>query len=402
MLRSRFAQRGTLALIVVCSSGSLGVLPPLFAQSDAKLAARTESDPGVLRFDRGEPEPKAPAAEEDPSAAQIADLRSLAERLRNGAPKKNANKPEALEKGTSSDKVRKIATSSLPLDKLDAKSRQRVDEVLREVGFFRRMPTISFAADPNIYRFFLTHPDVAVSIWRAMQISELKMWQTGPNEFEGDAGDGTTGTVDVLFRTPEQILVLSEGEYKNPLLKKPIKAKSLVLLQTAFTRTEDGTAMVTHRADLFVSFPSQTVETAAKILSPLTGPLVDRTFNEMSMFLRMMTIAMTKRPGWVEQIATKMDGVHEMRKTQLLQLTAQVYATERKRLDEDSGRRGVTQGPVEIPILQPIGSATDISPETGAGSVHISSPLESPTSAGSSGPAAARVVSRDAATSGSR
>lgn len=234
-------------------------------------------------------------------------------------------------KGTSSDKVKKAAISELPLDKLTPQNLARVQSVLDEVGYFRRLPTTVFAADPDVYQFFIRYPDVAVSIWRVMGISEMKMTQTGPNEYEGDSGDGSTGIIDVLYRGPEENLLICEGQYQSPILKKPIKARSLVLLKTSFLKETDGTIYVTHRADMYVAFPSQTVETVAKVLSPVTGAMADRTFTEMSLFLRMMSLAMTRRPTWVDQIAGQLEGVVEIRKQQLREVTLHVHNAERKR-----------------------------------------------------------------------
>ncbi|MES2790995.1 MAG: hypothetical protein V4719_15390 [Planctomycetota bacterium] len=234
-------------------------------------------------------------------------------------------------KGTSSDKVKKTAMSELPLDKLTPKNLARVQSVLDEVGYFRRLPTTVFAADPDVYQFFIRYPDVAVSIWRVMGISEMKMWQTGPNEYEGDSGDGSTGVIDVVYRSAEENMLICEGQYQSPILKKPIKARSLVLLKTSFIKETDGSIYVTHRADMYVAFPSQTVETVAKVLSPVTGSMADRTFTEMSLFLRMMSLAMTRRPSWVDQIAGQLDGVPDVRKQQLREVTVHVHNSERKR-----------------------------------------------------------------------
>src|SRR6185369_3641937 len=231
---------------------------------------------------------------------------------------------DARDKGTSAVSARKEALATLPLDQITREQRERVDEILGSTSFYRRLPTLVFAVEPDVYTYFINHPDVAVSIWRAMKISKLQMWQTGKNAFEADAGDGTIGTMEVLHRGVEKYLVLCEGLYRSPLSSKPIKAKSLLMLQTSFIKEADGIVYATHRADLFVSFPSQTVEAVSKILSPLTVMMTDRTFCEVSLFLKMMSLAMSRRPDWVEQTVNKMDGVPELRRHQVLVLTAQV------------------------------------------------------------------------------
>jgi hypothetical protein len=134
-----------------------------------------------------------------------------------------------------------------------------------------------------------------------------------------------------LHTGAEKNLVTCDGLYKSPLLVKPIEAKSLLFLQTNFTRDADGTVYVTHRADLFVTFPSQTVDVVSRIFSPLTVSMTDRTFTEVSLFLKMMSLAMTRRPDWVEQIAGQMEGVADVRREQVLELNAQVHSAARKR-----------------------------------------------------------------------
>jgi hypothetical protein len=233
--------------------------------------------------------------------------------------------------GTSSSSARKAAIAALPLEQLSPENRLKVNSLLKSVSFYRRLPKVSFAVEPEVYAYFMAHPDAAVSIWRAMKISKLQMWQTGRYDYEADTGDGSVGALEVLHTGAEKNLVTCDGLYKSPLLVKPIEAKSLLFLQTNFTRDADGTVYVTHRADLFVTFPSQTVDVVSRIFSPLTVSMTDRTFTEVSLFLKMMSLAMTRRPDWVEQIAGQMEGVADVRREQVLELNAQVHSAARKR-----------------------------------------------------------------------
>ncbi|MFO1023375.1 MAG: hypothetical protein U0903_22190 [Planctomycetales bacterium] len=234
----------------------------------------------------------------------------------------------SIPKGNSSDKTKAKALESLPLAQLSPENRARAEAIVHDVGFFRRTPTVTFACQPEVYTYFLDCPESAVSIWRAMEISQMRLWKTQPDKYQGDAGDGTIGTIEVLHRSPERVLVYSEGEYKSPFLKKPIIARSILHLETSFFRETDGVIYTTHRADLFVSFPSQTIETIAKVLQPLTAPIADRTFTEVSMFLKMMSVAMARRPEWVQQMAGKMQGVPDPYKNRLLELNAAIHQRE--------------------------------------------------------------------------
>ncbi|MGE5193681.1 MAG: hypothetical protein ACM3U2_14390 [Deltaproteobacteria bacterium] len=245
--------------------------------------------------------------------------------------------PELNAKGTSSATARKAAIAELPLEQLTPENRHKVSSLLKSVSFYRRLPKGTFPVEPDVYNYFMAHPDTAVSIWRAMKISKLQMWQTGRNDYEADTGDGSVGTLEVLHAGTDKSLVACDGTYKSPAFTRPIEAKSLLLLETSFSRDAEGTVYVTHRADLFVSFPSQTIDVVSKIFSPLAVSMTDRTFVEVSLFLKMMSLAMTRRPDWVEQITEKMDGVADIRKDQVLELSDQVHAAARKRAAEQAG-----------------------------------------------------------------
>ena len=244
--------------------------------------------------------------------------------------------PKVVEEGTSATAVKKAALAALPVADLTPDQQARVKKILAHVSFFRRLPTLNFAVDPRVYAYFTQHPDAAVSIWRAMEISKVKMWQTGRTEYEADVGDGSTGIIEILQQTPTHALIVCDGLYKSPLLKKPIETRSLVFLQSSFSKSPTGQIYMTHRADVFVSFPSSTIDMAAKIFSPLAVSMTDATFSEVSLFLKMMSVAMVRRPEWVESLVGKMDGVQELRKKQLVDLTNQVHTLYTRRALEQA------------------------------------------------------------------
>jgi len=281
-------------------------------------------------------------------------------------PAENVNRalPEVNARGTSSSTARKGALAALPLDHLSPENRQKVNTLLKSVSFYRRLPTVTFPVEPEVYNYFMAHPDAAVSIWRAMKISKLQMWQTGRFDYEADTGDGSVGSLEILHTSPEKSLVACDGVYKSPLFTKPIEAKSLLMVQTSFSRNAEGVIHVTHRAELFVSFPSQTIDVVSRIFSPLTVTMTDRTFTEVSLFLKMMSLAMARRPDWVEQIADKMDGVADIRKDQVLELSAQIHAAARKRAAEQAGKSdAVTPATHEPGRTDGSGQAPSIGPE---------------------------------------
>jgi len=217
------------------------------------------------------------------------------------------------------------------VNKLSPEHQRLAQSVLSDVSLFRRLPTVKAKLDSRVYQYFLDAPDAAVSIWRVLGISKLELKQKSPGVFEADTGDGSSGTVTLLHRTPTSCVVFCDGLFKSPVLAKPIKARALVTLTATIEPQADGTTSITHTADMFVSFPSLAVETIARMVSPLSYKYADRNIEEITSFLRMMDVAMSRQPGWIEQLAQLMDGVSEERNRQLLQVTAAVYVDAQRR-----------------------------------------------------------------------
>jgi hypothetical protein len=234
-------------------------------------------------------------------------------------------KVDTLEAGSSARDVKKRALQGLPLAQLSQANRAVADAVLQDVSLFRRLPTIRCETDSRMYGYFLDHPDVAVSIWRAMGISGVKMTEVAGGGFACDAGDGTLGQVEVLHRSPTSNLVSCKGTFTSPLLPKPIKGSAIMHLQVQHQRDATGKNYVVHKADLFISFPSHAVDAVAKTIAPVSNKMMDRNFEEISMFVRMMDEAARIRPAWVYDIAPKLEGVAADRPQKLVTLTQTIH-----------------------------------------------------------------------------
>lgn len=234
--------------------------------------------------------------------------------------------------GTSSSIARKQAIGELPVSELTIESAAKVNGILSNMAMFRRLPTLTFEVDPNIYRYFLQQPDVTVATWRAMDISKFQLKEVSPNCYSADAGDGSVGRIEILHQTPNEILIHCDGAFKSPLLPKPIVAKALMRLQTSFSREADGRVIGTHSGDVFVEFPSQAVETVARVISPVSHSIADRNFKQITLFVHLMTQAMAKHPGWIEMIGNKLDGITPEEKQEFLEVSARSHAMARRRV----------------------------------------------------------------------
>lgn len=288
---------------------------------------------------------------------------------------------ETLQPGNSAGATRRKAISELPLDRLSPESRTRAEMILKDVGLFRRLPALQFEVDPDVHRYFLEHPDIAVGTWRAMEISKFELKEVRPGVYRADAGDGSAGDVEVLYRMPTDTLILCDGAFKSPLLAKPIVARALMRVQTEFRQEMDGRVIATQNGDVFVQFPSTTVETVAKIISPVSHSIADRNFKQITLFMYMMSQAMGKQPGWVEAIGRRLDQVSDEERVQFLELAAKAYVSARRReLAVSEPDRSFSVEEILAPLRQSAGSdpmGTSVIRAAGGGQAPMSLPGQS-------------------------
>ena len=228
---------------------------------------------------------------------------------------------ETLTQGTSSRRFRRESLRTFPLAQMTPQSQAVACAIFNDLTLYRRLPKISLDVDRRTYEYFTSHPDVAVSIWRAMEISKVMMTEKSPVQYETDTRDGTRGVVDVLLKSPEHYIVVCRGEFKSPALKNPIQATAMMHLQPNYSQA----GRVTHQLDMYVSLPSDAIAFIARLISPISNRIADRNFEEISLFVEMMSVAMQRQPGWIESIAEKLEGVSDEAREELLKTTAKVY-----------------------------------------------------------------------------
>jgi hypothetical protein len=249
--------------------------------------------------------------------------------------------------GRSDKRLRQQSIKLIPTRSMAASSRSRVAKVIDECAQYRRLPELHYAVEPKMYEYLIEHPDVAVSTWRAMEISSVQLWQTGPEEYEASAPDGSLGSATVLYRDRSQCLMLCDGTYSSPLLPKPITAAGLLWLRHDYRPDQNGQILVRQRLDVFVSFPSATARAMAALASPITNMMLDRNAFEISLYARMMSQAAESDPEWVEEIASRLEGVLPQRRQELASLVRPVE-TNRDRTAAVSGRAISSSRPVKM------------------------------------------------------
>lgn len=233
--------------------------------------------------------------------------------------------------GSSDSALRDEALQRLNRLTFTASGRQTANQVVDNLSLYRRLPEVRFEVDPDTYDYFVGNPDSVVALWQALGISAINLREVKQYHYQMNNPDGTVSDVYYLRRTKNENVIYCDGEFKSPFLAKPIAAKGILCLYTTFEE-EDGVTFARHHADALISFPSTAVETAARLISPVSNYIADRNFQEISLFMHTMSLTMSRQPGWVQQQIARMKAIRPTKAEELMQVTLQNYEAHQNRL----------------------------------------------------------------------
>jgi hypothetical protein len=219
-----------------------------------------------------------------------------------------------------------LAIQSIPFDRLTDEAQARVWRIVSQTSIYRRLPVTRLQSDPSMYLFLVRHPEVIVNMWDLMGVTKVNIRRTGEFTFEANDGAGTTGTGELIYGDRETHLVLGEGSYEGPVLKRKIHGRCLIMLHSGYAPAASSQTQITHRLDMFIQLDNIGAELVAKTLQPLVGKSADHNFVETSRFLGQISQAAETRPTGMRQLAGRLSKVDPSVRERFAELSAEIYA----------------------------------------------------------------------------
>lgn len=207
-----------------------------------------------------------------------------------------------------SDEARQKAIQAIPFDRLTPQSQARLKEALKGAGTYRRAPVEVFPCDPDLYVFLVRNPEVIVNLWRTMNVTQLTCRKVEPYVVDAEDGMGTFARAELLYGDPALHVVLGEGYYEGPLLRRRTNGKSVMILSSGYFRGEDGSPYVSAQLDFFLDVEFGAADLLARTFQPMVGRSIDMNFSESAKFLgKVHQVSETNGPGMAD-LAGKLEG----------------------------------------------------------------------------------------------
>jgi len=249
-------------------------------------------------------------------------------------------------KSTSSRLVRLESLRNIPFEKLTGDAQRKIEYVVAKPTIFRRITTHSMPCDPELFLFLARHPEVVVSVWELMGVTDMQVNRTSDHTLHVDDGQGTISTVELLYGTRNTHIVYADGIYEGPLFGRMLYAKCVFILNTQFSRAADGHDRIVCQLDVFARLENIGADLVAKTLRPVVAHMADYNFSESTRFVSQISEAATTNGPGVQRLARRLTNLHPSVRKRFVHLTAAISDRATHKVSVQASGRSSTTLPV--------------------------------------------------------
>jgi hypothetical protein len=191
----------------------------------------------------------------------------------------------------------------VPLAEIAAASRDAVAEVIRENTFHHRGEPETFPCHSRIYLSLLNEPALTLALWKDLSASQVRLQQVGPNQYQGNDGNGASGLWEFVYRSPRLHVLLCNLEYNSPRGNAHLEGRIVLIVHSGFYREVNGEPWVSHDIEAFVKIDSKGWKLVARTFRPLLEKLLEDQVREAGWFVSLMGRLVAMYPNWACQVS---------------------------------------------------------------------------------------------------
>ncbi|GIX00390.1 MAG: hypothetical protein KatS3mg111_3722 [Pirellulaceae bacterium] len=215
----------------------------------------------------------------------------------------------SVESGNSHRSVRQDAVAAIPFHRLNPELSQRIDAIVRNPSFFRRMPSQRIECDPALFTLLVRRPEIMVNIWDVMGITNVSTRRLSPDTFLADDGMGTRCRCRLVYGTGETHIYYGAGVYDGTLSPREVRGDCVCVLHTQAEQDAEGRWFVAGTMDVFLKLDSFGADLIARTVGPFIGKTADYNFVETAKFISEIYELCRHNPQVAQLLAQRLDKV---------------------------------------------------------------------------------------------
>lgn len=246
--------------------------------------------------------------------------------------------------GTTSRTERHAAASRIPHDRLDPAVSRKVADVVQNATIYRQLPVVTINSDPDFYLTLLRYPEVIISTWQLMGVTQMDAKRIAPFAIEVNDGAGTATKTDLVYGDPNLNIFYSEGEYDGPMLFRKINGKCVIVVESHYQLDASGQPSVTSRLNIFLHIDNMAAGLIARTIHPLVGTTADNNFVETLKFTeKLAATSDTNGPG-VQRMGSRLPGLQPDVRQRFIDIAGIAWQRAQRRTIAESATNAVQAG----------------------------------------------------------
>ena len=218
------------------------------------------------------------------------------------------------------------ALRKLPLNKLTPQGRGLTQKIINDTTIFRRLPQQTIECRPELFHFMVENPELVINMWEVMGVTNVSIKKIGAHSYRIDDGQGTSGDIHFLYKSPTHYVLYCDGTYTGTLMPRPLRGRCIISMTAAQLRNADETDYIQCRLDSFVQLDNLGVEVFARTFQTMIGGIADHNFRETTGFVSSVSVAAESAPENLHRIAGKCRRVAPDVKQKFLAISDRIYA----------------------------------------------------------------------------
>ena len=215
--------------------------------------------------------------------------------------------------GSSHRSHRAAGIQAIPFDKMNVNAQKRIKDVVSRPSFYRRLPVQTIDADPEYFRLLVRRPELIVSIWQLMGVTQMSTERTGPFTVKTNDGAGTISDLELVYGNEKLHVFYGNGSYTGPMLKQKLTGRCVIVLQTQAIETATGFDL-TNVLDIYLRVDNATASLITRTIQPLVGTTADHNFTESLKFVQRLNQSTRNNGPGVKGMGRKLQIDAQVRK----------------------------------------------------------------------------------------
>ena len=215
--------------------------------------------------------------------------------------------PETVAVGDSTREARDKAVRGIPFTQLTPQATSKLSAVIEGSSYFRRMPAQTLHCEPEVLISLARNPEVLVSIWDTMGITQVKLDRTAQYQHSGSDGAGTTCKLDLIYGNDQTHIYFVEGDYDGQMWPKKLTGRSVIVLHQTPAQEVNGMRRITVWMDVFLKVDNIGADLVVRTLSPLVNKSADSNFVESVAFVEQISQAAAVNSSGLQNLISKLN-----------------------------------------------------------------------------------------------